>query len=70
MFLGFEFYFIQAWVNVDFYLITHSLMLTVRLKSDKASDTVEIISPLDLWIMNFPSIVKVFFFLKKSYISY
>lgn len=49
-FLGFEFYFIQAWVNLDFYLIIHSLELTVRLKPDKASDTVEILC--SFWFMD------------------
>lgn len=68
MFLGFEFYFIQAPANLDFYLITHGLELTVRLKTDKTSDTTEIFAPFDLWVMNLPSIVNVWFFKKE--ISY
>lgn len=48
--LGFEFYFCQAWMNLDFYLIIYGLELTVRLKSDKASDTTEILC--SFWFMD------------------
>ena len=41
MFLSFVFYLIQAWESLDFYLIIYSPELTVRLKPNQDSDTVE-----------------------------
>lgn len=70
-FLGFEFYFCQTWMNLDFYLIIYGLELTVRLKSDKASDTTEILC--SFWFMDNEFAIlqsKYDFLRKKSYISY
>lgn len=49
-FAGFEFYFSQACVNLDFYLIIDNPELPVRPKSDRASDTTQTLS--SLWFMD------------------